>query len=90
MVLPEGIPVWQENSSWNPAYRFPEAALMQVITRPEHQGSKGLLQILSGIKVIQAFRAQDGEATSFSRENLRYFRPNGEPDVPAESLGDWV
>jgi subfamily B ATP-binding cassette protein MsbA len=35
-----------------------------------------LLQILSGIKVIQAFRAQAGEAASFSRENLRYFRRN--------------
>lgn len=23
-------------------------------------------------------------------ENLRYFRPNGEPDVPAAELGDWV
>jgi uncharacterized OB-fold protein len=23
-------------------------------------------------------------------ENLRYFRPNGEPDVPAAKLGDWV
>lgn len=35
-----------------------------------------LLQILSGIKVIQAFRAQRGEAAAFSRENLRYFRRN--------------
>ena len=35
-----------------------------------------LLQILSGIKVIQAFRAQRGEAVAFSRENLRYFRRN--------------
>jgi subfamily B ATP-binding cassette protein MsbA len=35
-----------------------------------------LLQILSGIKVIQAFRAQQGEAAAFSRENLRYFRRN--------------
>ncbi len=35
-----------------------------------------LLQILSGIKVIQAFRAQRGEAQAFSRENLRYFRRN--------------
>ena len=23
-------------------------------------------------------------------ENIRYFRPSGEPDVPAEELGDWV
>ncbi len=35
-----------------------------------------LLQILSGIKVIQAFRAQRGEAAAFSRENQRYFRRN--------------
>jgi len=35
-----------------------------------------LLQILSGIKVIQGFRAQRGEAESFARENQRYFRRN--------------
>src|SRR4029450_8775189 len=35
-----------------------------------------LLQILSGIKIIQSFRAQKGEAQAFSRENLRYFRRN--------------
>jgi subfamily B ATP-binding cassette protein MsbA len=35
-----------------------------------------LLQILSGIKVIQAFRAQRGEATAFARDNERYFRRN--------------
>jgi ABC-type multidrug transport system fused ATPase/permease subunit len=35
-----------------------------------------LLQILSGIKVIQAFRAQRGEAAAFARENERYFRRN--------------
>ena len=35
-----------------------------------------LLQILSGIKVVQAFRAQRGEAAAFSRENQRYFRRN--------------
>jgi ATP-binding cassette, subfamily B, bacterial MsbA len=35
-----------------------------------------LLQILSGIKVIQAFRAQRGEAEAFARENQRYFRRN--------------
>jgi hypothetical protein len=23
-------------------------------------------------------------------ENIRYFRPNDEPDIPVESLGDWV
>jgi subfamily B ATP-binding cassette protein MsbA len=35
-----------------------------------------LLQILAGIKVIQSFRAQRGEAASFARENERYFRRN--------------
>jgi subfamily B ATP-binding cassette protein MsbA len=35
-----------------------------------------LLQILSGIKVIQSFRAQHGEAEAFARENARYFRRN--------------
>jgi subfamily B ATP-binding cassette protein MsbA len=35
-----------------------------------------LLQILAGIKVIQSFRAQRGEATAFARENERYFRRN--------------
>lgn len=35
-----------------------------------------LIQILAGIKVIQAFRAQAAEETSFQRENLRYFRRN--------------
>jgi ABC-type multidrug transport system fused ATPase/permease subunit len=35
-----------------------------------------LLQILSGIKVIQGFRAQRGEAEAFARENQRYFRRN--------------
>lgn len=33
-----------------------------------------LVQILAGIKVIQAFRAQTAEETSFQRENLRFFR----------------
>jgi ATP-binding cassette, subfamily B, bacterial MsbA len=35
-----------------------------------------LLQILSGIKVIQAFRAQQGEARAFATDNERYFRRN--------------
>jgi subfamily B ATP-binding cassette protein MsbA len=35
-----------------------------------------LVQILAGIKIIQAFRAQGAEETSFQRENLRYFRRN--------------
>ena len=35
-----------------------------------------LLQILAGIKIVKAFKAQDGEARSFAAENLRYFRRN--------------
>ncbi|HEX2484885.1 MAG TPA: ABC transporter ATP-binding protein [Myxococcota bacterium] len=35
-----------------------------------------LVQVLNGIKVIKAFRAEDAEAGHFERENLRYFRRN--------------
>jgi len=35
-----------------------------------------LVQILAGIKVIKAFRAQAVEETAFRKENLRYFRRN--------------
>jgi subfamily B ATP-binding cassette protein MsbA len=35
-----------------------------------------LLQILAGIKIVKAFKAQAGEARSFAAENLRYFRRN--------------
>ena len=35
-----------------------------------------LLQILAGIKIVKAFKAQEGEARSFAAENLRYFRRN--------------
>jgi subfamily B ATP-binding cassette protein MsbA len=35
-----------------------------------------LLQILAGIKVIKAFRAEPVEEAHFERENLRYFRRN--------------
>jgi subfamily B ATP-binding cassette protein MsbA len=35
-----------------------------------------LVQILAGIKVIKAFRAETIEAGHFQRENLRYFRRN--------------
>lgn len=35
-----------------------------------------LLEILAGIKIIKAFRAQDAEADSFQQANLRYFRRN--------------
>ena len=35
-----------------------------------------LLQILAGIKIVKAFKAQEGEARGFAAENLRYFRRN--------------
>jgi subfamily B ATP-binding cassette protein MsbA len=35
-----------------------------------------LVQVLTGIKVIKAFRAEAAEAEHFARENLRYFRRN--------------
>ena len=35
-----------------------------------------LLQILAGIKIVKAFKAQEGEARSFAAENMRYFRRN--------------
>lgn len=35
-----------------------------------------LVQILNGIKVIKAFRAQDGEEAAFGEHNLRFFRRN--------------
>ena len=35
-----------------------------------------LLQILSGIKVIKAFRAEEGEGQAFQGDNVRYFRRN--------------
>jgi ABC-type multidrug transport system fused ATPase/permease subunit len=35
-----------------------------------------LLQILAGIKIVKAFKAQEGEARGFATENLRYFRRN--------------
>jgi subfamily B ATP-binding cassette protein MsbA len=35
-----------------------------------------LVQILNGIKVIKAFRAQEGEESAFGEHNLRFFRRN--------------
>jgi len=44
--------------------------------RQESQGevTQRLVQILSGIKIIKAFRAEDNEEAAFQRDNLRYFR----------------
>lgn len=41
-----------------------------------------------GMRVEAVWAPKEEWAPTF--ENLRYFRPSGEPDVPAESLGDWV
>jgi subfamily B ATP-binding cassette protein MsbA len=48
------------------------------LRRQESQSdvTQRLLQILAGIKVIQSFRAQRGEAVAFARDNQRYFRRN--------------
>jgi subfamily B ATP-binding cassette protein MsbA len=35
-----------------------------------------LMEILAGIKIVKAFKAQDGEARGFAAENLKYFRRN--------------
>jgi subfamily B ATP-binding cassette protein MsbA len=35
-----------------------------------------LLQILAGIKIVKAFKAQEGEARSFAADNMRFFRRN--------------
>jgi subfamily B ATP-binding cassette protein MsbA len=35
-----------------------------------------LLEILAGIKIVKAFKAQEGEARGFAAENLKYFRRN--------------
>jgi len=35
-----------------------------------------LMEILAGIKIVKAFKAQEGEALGFGVENLKYFRRN--------------
>jgi subfamily B ATP-binding cassette protein MsbA len=35
-----------------------------------------LMEILAGIKIVKAFKAQEGEARGFAADNLRYFRRN--------------
>ena len=41
-----------------------------------------------GMRVEAVWVPRDEWQPTF--ENIRYFRPNGEPDVPVEKLGDWV
>jgi subfamily B ATP-binding cassette protein MsbA len=63
----------------------PVAVILQVFGRRIRRSSKArqeqiaqvigrLVQILDGIKVIKAFRAESLELEAFSRENFRYFR----------------
>ena len=54
----------------------------------------GLLQeceaaeVRAGMRVEAVWRPRAEWVPSF--ENIRYFRPSGEPDVPIERLGAWV
>jgi len=41
-----------------------------------------------GMRVEAVWAPREEWGATF--ENIRYFRPSGEPDVPAEKLGDWA
>jgi uncharacterized OB-fold protein len=45
-------------------------------------------QVRIGMRVEAVWRPREQWTPSF--ENIRYFRPSGEPDVPIEQLGAWV
>ena len=45
-------------------------------------------QVRIGMRVEAVWRPRDEWAATF--ENIRHFRPSGEPDVPIERLGAWV
>jgi hypothetical protein len=40
------------------------------------------------MRVQAVWRPREQWQPSF--ENIRWFKPSGEPDVPVEQLGDWV
>ena len=44
--------------------------------------------VLVGMRVEAVWRPRAEWTTTF--ENIRHFRPTGEPDVPVERLGAWV
>jgi uncharacterized OB-fold protein len=44
-------------------------------------------EVRIGMRVEAVWRPREQWAPSF--ENIRYFRPSGEPDVPIEKLGAW-
>ena len=45
-------------------------------------------EVRIGMRVQAVWRPREEWAPTF--ENIRWFRPSGEPDVPVERLGDWV
>jgi uncharacterized OB-fold protein len=45
-------------------------------------------EVRIGMRVEAVWRPREQWTPSF--ENIRYFRPSGEPDVPIEKLGAWV
>ena len=44
--------------------------------------------VRAGMRVEAVWRPKEEWSNTF--ENIRYFRPTGEPDVPVEKLGAWV
>ena len=45
-------------------------------------------EVRIGMRVQAVWRPRQEWAPTF--ENIRWFKPSGEPDVPVERLGDWV
>ena len=45
-------------------------------------------QVRIGMRVEAVWKPRAEWGATF--ENIRYFRPTGEPDVPVEQLGDWA
>jgi hypothetical protein len=45
-------------------------------------------EVRIGMRVEAVWRPREQWTRTF--ENIRYFRPSGEPDVPIEALGAWV
>jgi uncharacterized OB-fold protein len=45
-------------------------------------------EVRIGMRVQAVWRPREEWAPTF--ENIRWFKPSGEPDVPVERLGDWV
>jgi uncharacterized OB-fold protein len=45
-------------------------------------------EVRIGMRVQAVWRPREQWEPTF--ENIRWFKPSGEPDVPVEQLGDWV